>query len=595
MTDAVAGEALGRLTALLSRLARRPRLVLLLLCLALWTPGLLTLPPLDRDESRFAQASKQMLETGNFVDIRFGAVPRYKKPVGIYWLQAAATAAVGQGRLDQIWTYRLPSLFGAILAVWLAFWCARAFMDAETAIFAAALLGTTLLLAVEATIATTDAVLLATVLAVQGVLMRVYLAARSGGSAAGSKLVLAGWAALGFGILVKGPVAPAVATLTIAGLSLWDRDWRWLKGIKPWAGLAIVAAIVAPWAIAIALRTHGHFYEQSLGHDFAAKLEGGQESHGQLPGYFLLLSTLTFWPAVLFLAPSAMTAIRRRGEPAMRFLAAWIVPWWVIVELVPTKLPHYILPVYPALAMLAAVWALEKRETQKAKKATALENAEEGGPPKPPVMEPLWDRALSYVAALQFVLGLAALTAAAIILPGRYGDGTTWWLATLACLFAALGLGALITFLRRANLAAAMLAFAAVLVFYPGLTAGVAPRLGQLWVSPRAAAAARSLAQPGDPPPALAGYTEPSLVFLLGTDTRLTNGRGAADAGAAEGGLALVEESERPAFLARLAELEADANEVGSVTGYNYSRGRRVHIRIYRVKAVLDEPPPPPE
>jgi len=88
---------------------------------------------------------------------------------------------------------------------------------------------------------------------------------------------------------------------------------------------------------------------------------------------------------------------------------------------------------------------------------------------------------------------------------------------------------------------------------------------------------------------------EPSLVFLLGTETRQTNGQGAADAGAAQGGLALVEDREGGAFKARLAELEADATEVGAVDGFNYSRGRKVHIRIYRVTPVRDVPPPPAE
>src|ERR1700712_1393416 len=73
---------------LLSWLARHWVPTLSLLCLLLWTPGVLSLPPTDRDESRFAQSSRQMLETGNFIDIRFGHVPRYKKPAGIYWLQS---------------------------------------------------------------------------------------------------------------------------------------------------------------------------------------------------------------------------------------------------------------------------------------------------------------------------------------------------------------------------------------------------------------------------------------------------------------------------------------------------------------------------
>ena len=80
------------------------------LCLMLWLPGILSLPALDRDESRFAQSSRQMLESGNFVDIRLGQVPRYKKPVGIYWLQAATTAIAGHvedladGQDTKIWT-----------------------------------------------------------------------------------------------------------------------------------------------------------------------------------------------------------------------------------------------------------------------------------------------------------------------------------------------------------------------------------------------------------------------------------------------------------------------------------------------------------
>ena len=101
--------------------------LLAVLCLLLWLPGILSLPALDRDESRFAQSSRQMLDSGNFVDIRFGQVPRYKKPVGIYWLQAAATAIAGhiqniEGDHTHIWTYRLPSLLGGIAAVWLTFW-----------------------------------------------------------------------------------------------------------------------------------------------------------------------------------------------------------------------------------------------------------------------------------------------------------------------------------------------------------------------------------------------------------------------------------------------------------------------------------------
>src|SRR3954470_13957365 len=145
--------------------ARRPLPLLALLGLLLWLPGLLSLPPLDRDESRFAQSSRQMVQSGDWVDIRLGHVPRYKKPVGIYWLQAAATSVavpfLGDNRDGHIWTYRLPSLFGAIAASWLTLWCALAVTGAEAAFLAALLMLGSVVLTAEATIATTDAVLLA--------------------------------------------------------------------------------------------------------------------------------------------------------------------------------------------------------------------------------------------------------------------------------------------------------------------------------------------------------------------------------------------------------------------------------------------------
>ncbi|MAC39001.1 MAG: 4-amino-4-deoxy-L-arabinose transferase, partial [Oceanicaulis sp.] len=78
--------------------------------------GIFTLPPLDRDESRFAQATAQMLESGNLVEINFQDEERNKKPVGIHWLQAASVAALSSAEAREIWAYRIPSMFGAMLA-----------------------------------------------------------------------------------------------------------------------------------------------------------------------------------------------------------------------------------------------------------------------------------------------------------------------------------------------------------------------------------------------------------------------------------------------------------------------------------------------
>jgi 4-amino-4-deoxy-L-arabinose transferase-like glycosyltransferase len=142
----------------------------LVLCgLVLFLPGFFNIPPIDRDEARFAQATKQMVESGDFVDIRFQDEVRYKKPVGIYWLQAGAVetaSALGLSRAQvRIWLYRIPSLIGAIGAVLLTYWTALAFVTRRGAILAGLILGSSVLLGAEARLAKTDAMLLLTVVA----------------------------------------------------------------------------------------------------------------------------------------------------------------------------------------------------------------------------------------------------------------------------------------------------------------------------------------------------------------------------------------------------------------------------------------------
>lgn len=558
----------------LAVLARRPFAALLLLCLLAWLPGFSTLPPLDRDEARFAQSSKEMLENGNFVDIRFNTETRYKKPIGIYWLQAASTALFGKPPYNQIWTYRLPSLLGAIAAVFLAYWCVRALAPPLAALVGASLLALALGVAAEAHIAKTDAVLLAAIVAAQGVLLRIYLAARGAARASPSlPLALAGWAALAIGVLVKGPVILAVVGLTALALSLWDRDWRWLAGTRPLAGAALMLALVLPWAIAIGIQTHGQFFEQALGRDFAAKLAHGEESHGAPPGYYLLLSTLTLWPVTLFALPGLGAAVERRKEPAFRFLLAWAVPCWLLFELVPTKLPHYTLPLYPALAFMAALWLIEDGEED----------------------EPRGRRMLRYAACAQFTIGVAGIAAAIAIAPEEFGSGTPLWVVAGAAIGAAAGLLAAGLSLVRARIAALPIATVAALTFYSLLMWGVAPRLTQLWISPRAASLVAKDGVPGDPPVVTAGYGEPSLVFLLGTHIRIGTGRSAADIAAEGGGLVLVDEAQQKSFLGRLAQLHAAARAVDRLSGIDYSRGKPERITIYRVTPAPRVTTPPAE
>jgi 4-amino-4-deoxy-L-arabinose transferase-like glycosyltransferase len=561
-------------TRLLQRLARRPVPVLVFVCLLAWLPGLFALPPLDRDESRFAQASKQMIESGNYIDIHFSTVPRYNKPAGIYWAQAAATRAFGHPPYNQIWTYRLPSLIGGLLAVLLTYWSARAFASRETALLAGALLALCLALSAEAEMATTDALLLATIVAPQGFFLRVYLFARGRLEAAPPLwMALACWAAVGTGILLKGPVILGIIGLTGLAISLWDRDWKWLRGIRAGSGIPVMLAVVLPWAVAIAFASHGAFYQRSLGHDFAAKVLSGQETHGAPPGFYLALFSITFWPATLFALPGIGYGIAQRVQPVFRYLLAWSVPAWLMFELVPTKLPHYILPVYPALAIMAAVWLSAPRDT----------------------VTKRWARVLPIIASLQFILMSLLAAMALVLVPARFGDGTGFVPIAGALLVLALSAAAFLLQFRRRRVAAAGFALASGLLLYPLLSAGVAPELNRVWMSRSIAEHVAHDRNAYDPPPVLSGYVEPSLVFLLGTDTQLETGKMAGNTMAQQGGLAIVEDRDRQRFLESLRAGGGNERAVNQVSGFDYSRGRYEHVTIFRVTPAPAETTPPPE
>src|ERR1700691_5136136 len=162
--------------------SRRAAAVLILVSLMAFLPGFFQIPPVDRDEAYFAQATKQMIETGDYVDIRYQDDVRYRKPVGIYWLQAAvvktASALGVPGALTTIWLYRMPSLICAIGAVLATYWCALAFVSRRGAVLAALMMAASTILGVEARLAKTDAVLLFTIVLAMGALARVYLSPR---------------------------------------------------------------------------------------------------------------------------------------------------------------------------------------------------------------------------------------------------------------------------------------------------------------------------------------------------------------------------------------------------------------------------------
>jgi 4-amino-4-deoxy-L-arabinose transferase-like glycosyltransferase len=523
-------------------------------------PGLLAIPALDRDESRFAQATAQMLETRDFVVIRFQDQPRFKKPVGIHWLQAASVTLLSNPEDRQIWAYRIPSLLGAMLAAAACAWGAAAFFGSRAGLLAGAMLGTTFLLSTEALIAKTDAVLCGTTMLALAALGRLYAEARDG-PPAGKRAWLLFWIGLALAVLDKGPIAPLIVAFTIAGVAVTDRKAAWLGRLNWVWGLILFAAIVGPWAGAVTVATDGGFWSAALTGDLAPKLAGGQESHGAPPGYHTLLAPLLAFPMTLMLPAAAVTAWRRRREPGVRFALAWLIPTWILFEAMPTKLVHYPLPLYGAIAWLAAA----------------------------ALAEPLGAAVRWVGAALSAVFGVL-LAVACFILARLYGDLTDLPQALLAAgLLAAAGLAGGVMLLRRMPVPAVVGAVGLGLLGHAALAAGLVPRLSPLWLSTRTQAAlerARLLPAQGiaEAPVTVAGYAEPSLVFALGTPTELAGPEEAAQA-ISENRPAVVEQREETAFRQALAARHAKPRLVATISGLDYSDGKKKTLRIYQSAA----------
>ena len=170
----------------------------------------------------------------------------------------------------------------------------------------------------------------------QWALMRIYLD-REKATVKPSNHWIFFWIALAAGILVKGPIAPAIAILTITALVIWHRGAGWIRPLRLGRGLILVALITLPWAVLVTAATDGAFLDIAVKADFLAKVQSGQESHGAPPFTYLALFGVLLWPASLLL-PSALLHIKvMLSRDSTRFLLAWLVPFWLMIELIPTK------------------------------------------------------------------------------------------------------------------------------------------------------------------------------------------------------------------------------------------------------------------
>lgn len=526
---------------------------LILICIAFFIPGIATLPPTDKDESSFAQASKQMIETGNYVDIRLQDKPRYKKPVGIYWLQVASVKLFNSQNLNEIWAYRIPSAVGATVAVVMTAAIGTLLFGPAVGFFAALMMAGCTILNVEARLAKTDAALLGSVVVMQYGLARAYLQKKPKWH-----MPVLFWTALGIGILIKGPIILLVLASTLLWLRLSDKSLQWFNCLKPWYGLLYLLLLVLPWFVAIALQSHGTFMTESAGRDLFAKLWQGQDRGILPPGVHLLAFPILFFPFSLFALLAIPDIWENRKTPAVKFCLGWIVPTWIIFELSLTKLPHYTLPIYPAIAILAAA-VLVKGYASLADKG--------------------WFTVPVITVWFMIGFGYAVLFALA-----PYIDNHIWnipQIAVAAILVIAQSACLFLLFQNRSNSIIAMVLGS---LCFMGCTFGLMlPSLQHLWVSREIAHAAAMLNPCDDLQIVSTAYGEPSLVFLAGTKTKIVD-----DAASAAEEMkhdrcivGVVDAKHKQAFSDAFAQDATKPAPMATITGFNTGFAKRLDLTLY--------------
>lgn len=543
--------------------------VLTALTLLVALPGLAGLPVIDRDEARFAQASVQMAESGDLINIRFQDEARNKKPAGIYWLQTGAIKALGKTGEREIWVQRLPSVLGAVLAVLMIYWGATRMIGRRGALLAASMLSLSALMIFEAHIAKTDAVLCGLATACFSALAHM----RHGGGKSASWLF---WISLGASIMIKGPVVPILALLTILTLGLWERRNGWMKQLLNLPAIFVFILLWLPWAIAIWKATDGAFFIESLGKDFGGKLVSAQENHGQPPGYYLGTIWITFWPSCLLLIPGLAFAVRavRKNKladtaviKAMRLCLAWVIPYWVLIELMPTKLPHYTLPLFPALCVMSGAAAL------------TLLAADEF-------------RILRRINAVLFLIVSTAIIALIMAASSLYGETNYIYYAigTLSGVFAIIATFALWRKNMRvglimAGLSALTLSVPTYQFILPGLTQF---RTADTLVTAFEKAGI-ALPREGGPNIVSPDFTEPSLVYHFGKTIDVSGKSDLLDLKALKAGRIILLDQLKEKAEPKLALLKIQAQEQGICIGtipaektINYSKGNTVKMVIVR-------------
>jgi 4-amino-4-deoxy-L-arabinose transferase-like glycosyltransferase/membrane-associated phospholipid phosphatase len=519
----------------------------------------------DRDEPRFSEATVEMIHSGDYLVPTFRGELRPDKPILIYWLMSLPVRIFGPTEL----ACRFFAPIGAAMVCLLTYRLGWNLFGPGAGLIAMAILATTPLLLVTGTAATTDAVLLSTIVAA-------FVIFEAGLRNGLKKIHVVGLSlALGAALLTKGPVGLIIPVLGMIVILIFARRLSLTWGKYLVLSVLLAIGIFLAWAIPANEATGGEFMRRGIGYHVLERTTRPIDSHG---GNFLLflpfyipVVVLAFFPWTLFL-PAALSAVaggRVGGKHGRSFLLGWALPTFIFMSLVSTKLPHYILPIWPAFSLAVAGMIIA---------------AEQGM---------LTSRDLAWLKFGRWLFGIIGFLGGAVLVVGPWfvpafglsppggnpaDPGLAWSMTGLGCVLLVM------TFLalreqgaKRYRSTVGILVAGAVGLMFTIVVFGL-PTVERFKVSKPLADAIRARTSE-DVQVASLDYDEPSLIFYLGRRHLKSLGN---DAGVVNWTKEL-----KPGVLVisrkALSRIESESGslglkEIGSVRGFNYSNGKWVEL-----------------
>lgn len=315
--------------------------------LAAWFAGLNLRPLGEPDEARYAEVAREMFASGNWLAPKLDGFNFFDKPALQYWASALLYNLFGVHE----WSARLWVALTGLLAVLAVGWAGKRLYGARTGWIAAVVLGSTLLFVAGAHINTMDM----GVAAFLTVAICLSLVAQFDPAAARQRrlLNLLSWASIALAVLSKGLIGLVLPAITLAVFMLWEKDWSILRRMTMGWGFCVVLCVCAPWFVAISLK-HPDFFDYFFIKEHFSRFLTNAYDRDRQWWFFIPVVSLGLFPWAVFLPLSRSgwrSALESRSE---RFLLCWIVVVFVFFSASHSKLPFYILPIFPALAILIA-------------------------------------------------------------------------------------------------------------------------------------------------------------------------------------------------------------------------------------------------